>query len=160
MACTGSAGSPGPLDSMMPSGARAATSSAVEEGGHHRHLAAPAHQAADDVPLAAVIHQHDVGAALGVVHLGLGAGDVLDRIGDGIGPHLVQQRLGAVGVGRVGGVEPGQDGAVHDALSRMIRVRRRVSMPSMPMIPFRFKKLSSVSSLRQLEGVVQASRTM
>ena len=45
-------------------------------------------------------------------------------------------------------------------LSRMMRVRWRVSMPSMPMVLFFFKKLSSVSSQRQLEGVVQASRTM
>ena len=45
-------------------------------------------------------------------------------------------------------------------LSRMMRVRWRVSMPSMPMVSFFFKKLSSVSSQRQLEGVVQASRTM
>jgi hypothetical protein len=45
-------------------------------------------------------------------------------------------------------------------LSRMMRVRWRVSMPSMPMTPFAFKKASSVVSLRQLEGVVQASRTM
>ena len=33
MASTGSAGSPGPLDSMMPSGFKAATCSAVEKAG-------------------------------------------------------------------------------------------------------------------------------
>ena len=45
-------------------------------------------------------------------------------------------------------------------LSRRVRVRLRVSMPSMPMMPFSFKKVSSVFSLRKLEGVLHASRTM
>ena len=85
------------------------------EGGHHRHLAAAAGQAADDVPLAAVVHQDDVGRAGGVVHLGLLAGDGGHRAGDGVGFYLRQQGLGALFVGGVGGVEFGQDGAVHDA---------------------------------------------
>ena len=85
------------------------------KGGHHRHLAAPAGQAADDVPLAAVVHQDDMGGAGGVVHLRRAAGDGGHRPGDGVGPHLSQQGLGLVPVGGVGGVEPGQDRAVHHA---------------------------------------------
>ena len=45
-------------------------------------------------------------------------------------------------------------------LSRRVRVRLRVSMPSMPMIPFFCKNASSVISQRKLLGAVHASRTM
>ena len=41
------------------------------KSGHHRYLAATLDQAADDVPLAAVVHQHNVGLTLFVVDLGL-----------------------------------------------------------------------------------------
>ena len=50
-----------------------------------------------------------------VEHLGLCAGDVLDRVGDGVGTDLGQQGVGLFLVGGVGGVEGGQDGTVHDA---------------------------------------------
>ena len=61
------------------------------------------------------MHQHDMGLAFRVEHLGCGAGHVLYSIGHGVGADLGQQCLGLGLVGRVGGVEGGQDGAVHHA---------------------------------------------
>ena len=83
------------------------------KGGHDRHLAAALDKAAHDVALAAVVHQHDMGLALRVEHLGLFTGNILHRIGDGVGADLSQQSLGLGLVGRVGGIEGGQDGTVH-----------------------------------------------
>ena len=79
------------------------------KGRHDRHLAAALDKAAHDVALAAVVHQHDMGLALRVEHLGLFTGNILHRIGDGVGADLSQQSLGLGLVGRVGGVEGGQD---------------------------------------------------
>ena len=46
-----------------------------------------------------------------VEHLGCGAGHVLYSIGHGVGADLGQQCLGLGLVGRIGGVEGGQDAA-------------------------------------------------
>ena len=85
------------------------------KGGHDRHLAAALDEAADDVPLAAVVHQHDVGLTLLVVDLGLCTGDALHGVGDGVSADLFQQLIRLGFVGRVSGVEGGQDCTVHDA---------------------------------------------
>ena len=61
------------------------------------------------------MHQHNVGLAFRVEHLGCGTGHVLYSIGHGVGEDLGQQGLGLGLVGRVGGVKGGQDGAVHHA---------------------------------------------
>ena len=85
------------------------------KGGHHRYLAAALDQAAHDIALAAVVHQHDVGLALLVKDLGLLAGHALDGIRHGIGADGLQQLLRLGLVGRVSGVKGGQDGTVHHA---------------------------------------------
>ncbi len=56
-----------------------------------------------------------MGLALLVEHFRLCAGDIFHGIRDGVSPDIGQQGLGLLGIGRVGGVEGGQDGTVHDA---------------------------------------------
>ena len=85
------------------------------KGRHDRHLAAALDEAADDVPLAAVVHQHDVGLTLLVVDLRLCTGDALHGVGDGVSADLFQQLIRLGFVGRVSGIKGGQDGTVHDA---------------------------------------------
>ena len=141
MISTFSAGSPGPLESIRPSGIQRSQLGGGGGARQNGHAAAALLQAAHDVVLAAQIEQGNMqrGAAAGtgcgrLIGLGLAAGDGLDGVDDRVGGDLRQERRLLLWLGI--GVELVVMAPFMTPLSRRVRVRLRVSMPSMPMMPF------------------------
>ncbi len=145
----------------MPSGFKGLDLLGRGKSRHHGHLAAALDKAAHDVALAAVVHQHDMGLALRVEHLGLFTGNILHRIGDGVSADLFQQLIRLGLVGGVSGVKGGQDSTVHDtALADDAGQVAGVDALNADGVVLFQKAVQRFLAARQLEGVVQASRTM
>ena len=164
MISTFSAGSPGPLESISV-GIQRSQLGGGGGAGQNGHAAAALLQAAHDVVLAAQIEQGNMqrGVAAGtgcgrLIGLGLAAGDGLDGVDDRVGGDLRQKRRLLLRLGI--GVELSRDGTVHDAALAQGAGQAAGVDASMPMMPFFFRKESSVSSLRKLEGFLHASRTI